>query len=230
MRAAFGDYILKYWRDEYSVYRTSPRSGKPERYVTRREARSQLGFDAKYINYLVDIGVLKAAVRQTGRRRMFLVEAGSLAEVKRASEGTLSVTQASQKLAVSCQPVGSLLKNGCMAAAVVVKVNRSLHRRIPAGEVEKLLQAIRTEIANRREVRRGKLLSFRTVRLRLMSYNISIPFFVKSILLDAVAPCGEDATKIGLRRFLFRSSDIDAYLAHRHQRAAVGCNTKQPLP
>lgn len=87
MRAAFSEYVTTYWQDGYlskaKWYGKSTHRLKPTSYVTRREARNRLGVAAAFVDQLVSRGLLKAVVRQMGKKRMFLVDADSLAQLER---------------------------------------------------------------------------------------------------------------------------------------------------
>jgi hypothetical protein len=87
MREGFGKYLLSRWDGNFvpSANRWklphTVRGG--DKYVTRVEAQRRLGINYKLIDHLIEVGKIEASVLNRGGNRVFLIEASSIAKLKR---------------------------------------------------------------------------------------------------------------------------------------------------
>jgi hypothetical protein len=213
MRAAFSAFIATRWQSEYSPKVGWPKSSRiGATYLILREVRRQLHVGTEYIEHLIETGMLKVIVRQTGKNRLFLIEAESVAHIKLTHENAILIEEAARKLNVSVRTVDKLISNGCLTALSRPKARGFSGWQISDTKINKLLRGIRNKIVKPARADVSDRLDFKSAYLRLQTYYLTIAFFVESILKNKIAPCGEDSAKVGLSRFMFRSVDINAFL------------------
>jgi hypothetical protein len=221
MRESFSHYAATTWQGGYvSKARWHISSASKSMYVPRNEARRQLRASIEYIDRLVAVGELKAIVRQTGMKRLVLIDADSLARTKRLHEGALYVKGAAERLGISRYRTENLVFDGCLEVIGGSEDNSFKGWRFTETAIDNLLLKIRSKIVSSSVSDQLSTINFRMACQMLFGYKLRMSLLIKGIMSDAISPCGEDTTEIGLMRFLFISPKIDAYLKAltRHNR------------
>lgn len=207
LREAFGYYAETFWQGGYvSKARWSGTSSRKPLYLTRNEARRELAVDRKYIDNLVATGELKAVVRQTGKKRLFLVDASSLAAVKREHINAIKIREVAKRLDVNVSVVVKLVSKKVLKALCTTRANNYGGWRFSESSVNELMQSIRGKIAPQT---RQETISFKVACRRLRAFDMTISHFVKLILFGRIVPCGEAKSGTGLSRFMFASNVFD---------------------
>ncbi|MDT7806722.1 MAG: hypothetical protein QOJ70_535 [Acidobacteriota bacterium] len=217
LRAAFSEYVRTSWQGNYVTKAECPNAATyigQDGYLTLNEARKQLGVDVRYIEYLITTQHLKAAVRKTGNKSMFLIDARSFDQVKREHDGSITADIIAKRLDISKETVRMLVSNCCLTALPTPKQCGFKLWRFREGSAEELIQAIRSKILPQAKSRKGNTLSFRAACRELMGFNIKISSVVKLMLQRKLVPCDEVRRRIGLSRFDF---DEDTFRAFKEQ-------------
>jgi hypothetical protein len=217
LRSAFSQYVTTRWHGK-STSETEENFSPEITYLTRTEASQQLEVTTKYINFLVTKKRLKAVVRQSGKARMFLIDADSLAQVKREHDGSLDAKEVAKQLGVGITAVTRLASNGCLKPLCDPVLSSPYILRFKNDSAAELINAIRSKINLGPLIHSVRTSNFHAVSRRLNGGNIKLSDFINSILMNEIAPCSELTTKIGLARFNFLTSDIDTYLKARTAR------------
>jgi hypothetical protein len=204
LREAFGYYAETFWQGGYiSQSRWSGTSSRKPVYLTRDEARRELAVKHEYIDNLVTVGELKAVVRQTGKYRLFLVDASSLAAVKREHINAIKIREVAKRLDVNMRVVVMLVSKKVLKALCTTRANNYGGWRFSESSVNELIRSIREKIIPQAG---EDTISFKIVCQRLPAFHLSISLFVKLILLGKIVPCGEAKSGTGLSRFMFAST------------------------
>lgn len=206
MRDAFRDYVAAFWQGGYLTKSRwhKPAVGKSVTpYLTRAETRQLLGVDAGYVDSLVESGALKAVVRQTGKKRMFLVDAESAAEAKRSHENSFGIKETAKRLNVSCKTVERLASNGCLKALCDPRTSGFKRWRFAGESIDGLLAVVRGQIIPCDRGRGRETINFRKACHKLFHLHVTVAAFVKMIFDGKIHPCGEAKAGMGLSRFVF---------------------------
>jgi hypothetical protein len=175
-------------------------------------ARRELAVKPKYIDNLVAVGALKAIVRQTGKKRLFLVDASSLAEVKREHTNAIKIREVAKRLDVTVRVVVKLVSKKVLKALCTTRANNYGGWRFSESSVNELIQSIREKIVPQTG---PDTISFKIACQRLPAFGMSISHFVKLILLGKVVPCGEAKGRVGLSCFMFDSTVFDSLIRQK---------------
>lgn len=226
MRDAFRDYVAAFWQGGYVTkarWHEPPPGKSGTSYLTRTETRRQLGVDAGYVDYLVESGVLKAVVRQTGKKRMFLVDAESLAEVQRVHESSIGINEAAERLDVGVLIARGLVSNGCLKALCAPAASGFKKWRFTEGNVDELLAAVRSKIIPYVRKSNRDRINFRSACRHLSLVRVKVVTFVQIILDGKIYPCGEVKSGVGLSRFEFPVSTfrelLESYRVNKEKAA-----------
>jgi hypothetical protein len=208
MRDAFAGYLGAHW-DGGHLSNLSRGGGAnfdstKGRYVSKVVARQMLGIDQKWLEHFISTGRLRAVVRNMGRKRLFLIEAESLAGLKADLEQLLGVEEVRAQLGVSDRVIIGLARNGCLRPKRGPTADGFTFWKFEQKAVTDLLEKIRGGVEKGRAQPKSDTFSFREAVYHCGTSSAS---FVKAVVDGVVRPCRE-TSMAGLHGFLFSKESV----------------------
>lgn len=208
MREAFAAYLGKHWDGGYlsslNRGRGAGLDSNEGRYVSKVKARQSLGIDSRWLEHFIATGRLWAVVRRMGKKRLFLIDAESLADLKAALGRLLGVKDVSAQLGVGYEVVVGLARNGCLQPKRGPSVDGFDVWKFEQGDVTALIEKIRIRVKKARARRSDDSLTFKESVYRC---GTSSADFVKAIVDGVIRPSG-GASVNGLQGFFFSEADV----------------------
>ena len=214
MRRAFSDYLANRWSGGYASNlnrRKGTTLNNNRKYVSKTEARRLLGVDHKWIDLLVKAGKLQAVVRNKGKKRLFLVDVTSVANLKREFDQLLNLEDVAKRLGVGRIITSDLVLNGCLKALRGPAIDGYTAWKFDRGDVDDLLNKIRNMMVQIPSSHTRNAITFRMASHKLGLQGIKSATFVKAIMNGDILPCGEVAG-VGLSRFLFTRTALSNFV------------------
>ncbi len=229
--------MSEYWDDGYLArskwFKASKFTG---RYISQRKACRKLGLKADVLERFVTSGKLKAVVRRNGRRRLFLVEAESVEQLK--LEPPLELKR-NRKLGpsrwFSINEVAELLGISRLSVVRLVKGSLLISKHGPSADQRRAVWKFDKEMVNSfltgvlRTTKTGPkrdsgiaLQSFTVVSnvvgRRLAGSGYGVHTLVGDILNGLLIPRAETPGKSGLSRLQFSREEVHQHINTRADR------------
>jgi hypothetical protein len=208
MRHAFTEYLAAHWVGGHLSNLNRGASAKLDSnkgsYVSKVMARQMLGVDQKWLEHFISVGKLRAVVRNMGKKRLFLIEAESLASLKAQLEQLLGVEEVRAQLGVADRVIIGLARNGCLRPKRGPTTDGYAFWKFEQEAVTALVEKIRGSIERGRSQPASNALSFKEAGHRC---GASLADFVKAVVDGVTRPCGETST-VGLQGFLFSKESV----------------------
>ncbi|HEX8456390.1 MAG TPA: TniQ family protein [Pyrinomonadaceae bacterium] len=213
MRRAFEDYVGRYWSGGYAaVLMRRKGSGLNDRkYISRNEARIRLRVNHPYINWLIEQGMLKALVRERSKKRMFLIEAASVAKLEPEFRDLLTGEQAAQLLNVTPRTILELVRYKCLKPRRGPNIDGLAHWKFTRSEVNELLSSLDNRIVQDINPREADLMNLSAIMRTNINRLYNLGSFLRAVLDGRISPCGKDESG-GLKRFLFAKEKVNNLL------------------
>lgn len=211
MREAFAGYLGDHWDGGHVSNLNRGRGAgfdsNEGHYVSKVKARQSLGIDSRWLEHFIATGVLRAVVRRMGKKRLFLIDAESLADLKAALGRLLGVKDVSAQLGVGYEVVIGLARNGCLQPKRGPTVDGFDVWKFEQEDVTALIQKIRTRVKKAGAQRTDDSLMFKEAVHRC---GTSSADFVKAVMGGVIRPTRE-ASMAGLQGFLFSKADVQIF-------------------
>ena len=216
IRTAFEKYLVTRWDGGYlpqRCHRFLEADQLEQKYVSRIKAGRLLGMDYTKIEGLIKDGKLRGIVRNSGRRKIYLVETASIRAFKLDIEQRLSFKEATRLLGIHPGSLLGLVEHGCL---VPLKRPTTGDRRwaFTRHSINDLLGQITAKVRPAGESLPADIYSFKKAAQKLRFLRVNLGQFVRSILDGEMQPCGTSA-KHGLTQFNFSSGAIAAFIQTR---------------
>jgi hypothetical protein len=234
LRNEFERYVSEYWDDGYLArskwFKASSFTG---RYVSQRKACRELGLKVDVLERFVTSGKLRAVVRRNGRKRLFLVEAESVEQLKLdpplelkrnrklGSSRWFSMDEVSELFGISRLSVVRLVKGSLL----ISKHGPSADQRRAVWKFDKetvhgfLTGVLSTTKTGAKRNRITELQSFTVVSnvvgRRFAGSDYGVHTLVSAILNGLLIPRVEAANKSGLARLQFSREEVHHYINTR---------------
>ena len=216
LRDAFNEYLSKHW-DGGSVgvirrVKGARASAGENQYVSGMGAAYELRVKWTRFVRLVETGRLKAVVQTQGQKRLFLVDAESLRNLKQEFERSLCMQEVANRIGIVRHTVIKLLRQGIIKALRGPTVDGTAYWKFSEEVVDDLFKRIRATIPEPAVALTGDELSFTAARRRIgyFALNLTLADFITAVLKGDIRPCGETGEG-GLSRFLFKRSVVETY-------------------
>ena len=237
LRNEFERYVSEYWDDGYLArskwFKASKFTG---RFVTQRKACRELGLKANVLERFVTSGKLKAVVRRNGRKRLFLVEAESVEQLKLeptverkrnrklGSSRWFSMDEVAELLGISRLSVVRLVKGSLLISKHGPSADQrravwKFDKKMVHGFLARVLSATKKGSKHNPRI---DLQSFTVVSnvvgRRLAGSGYGVHTLVGDILNGLLIPRAEAPGKSGLSRLQFSREEVLQYIKSRADR------------
>lgn len=183
------------------------------KYLSRNEATEFLRVSNSWVDYFIESKMLRAVVKDTGKKRLILIETESVKELKDQFERGYLMTfrQVKNILGVGKKVVVGLILNGCLSSFRGPLIDGYPQWIFKKEAVDDLLKRIDESTRKLPVLCGGEIISFYRAIKKLSLLSIETDSFVKLILDGKIVPYGGEAQK-GLSGLMFDNVDIMEYL------------------
>jgi len=210
LRDAFSDYVAQHWRGG-QVSKTSKQIVMPNvdqwKYVSRNEARLQLGIDHYGMKRLIAAGRLKTVVLEGGSTRQFLVEVSSLENLKREFSHSVSFSEVRTQLGISKHLLKRLIEYGIIEALRGPTADGSFGWKFRQDAAEGFLERLGSGVTSPASVPAAGVVNFYKSARTLSPLGLKIADFIRAILGGEITPCGV-TSDVGISRFMFKEASV----------------------
>lgn len=211
LMTGFQDYVSKRWTLGYRPKRFQ----LPEKYVGLTDASRTLQIANETTEYLILNGKLKAVIKSRAKRnRTFLIDAASVAKLRREFEKYFSIDRASQFLGLSQTHVLKLIDQ-----SVLIPVRRysgAHDLRLDKSALKRFVAQLTSKIKTDRALRKDELQSFRSlvnlVTNKMAGSNYGIVKVIRDILSGLLVPRKKCETTVGVSSLRFSRKEVRQYL------------------
>jgi TniQ protein len=214
LRKEFESYVFENWEEGYGRAPSWFRYRGACKYIARKEAAQILNLGLRAIDDLISNRTLKGMIFEKPKRRLTLVEAAGVEELRVRLSDSISLRDASRILGISEANVSRLVENSVLVAADISTAG--FFCRFDQVIVNELLRNAMSKVIVSNVPAENELGNFRDVverlAVRLASSRWGIHTFVRDILDGLIVPRGENPNKTGLRRLQFSRGDVAEYV------------------
>ncbi len=216
LRKEFENYVLQRWDHGYICSHQWFKLRGGGKYISKTKASAILKLDVSLLDNLVSKGKLRGWIRNSGRRRIFLIEAASVEAFKNERERYLPLKKASKLLGIKQLDVLRVVDNSLLNAARGPSIDNHDTWQFEEATINKFLSTVFSKIVESKP-RVGKDLRSlndvsRSLTITLSSVGWGVQHLVEDILQGVVIPRAEASSKSGLARLLFCKQEIQQYL------------------
>jgi TniQ len=218
LRTEFERYLLDHWNDGYVTkakwFKDGSFGGK---YTSRTSAASSLGIDRRVLDRMASQGKIRAVVKKSGSKRLFLVEVASLEKLRVEFSRYLSLASASKLTGLSQINVLRLVENSTLTAHRDPTANDLAICRLKKAVVENFISKVLSTTVKAKVRRQSDLRTFNSLLKALMLEPAEtchgIQTLVSHILAGQLIPRGLAKDSAGLSALLFSRKEVRKYLA-----------------
>lgn len=216
LRKEFENYVLKRWDHGYVCSHQWFKSRGVGKYISRKDASAILKLDVSLLDNLVSKGKLRGWIRNSGRRRIFLIEAAGVETLKNERERYLPLKKASKLLGIKQLDVLRLVDNSLLKAARGPSIDNHDTWQFEEATINEFLLTVFSKIVKPNTQMGKDLRGFndvsRSLTITLASEGWGVQHLVEGILQGVIIPRAEASSKNGLARLLFYKQEIKQYL------------------
>lgn len=215
LKEGFEKYLVMSWNGgrtpQFSTL--SKNTLNKRKYFSRNEAAEALQLSYSWVEYLLECKMLKAVIKKIGKKRLILIEAKSVRELKAQldSGDLMTFEQVMNIFGVGKKAVFGLIHNGCLSAFRGPSVDGYSHWIFQKEGIDNFLSRIDERTRKLPALCGGELIGFYCAVKKLSPLRIKVDSFLKLILDGDILPYGDEAKK-GLSGLMFDNVEIMDYL------------------
>jgi len=214
---AFETYLHDNWQGLFDArYRSlSGKMRERGRYISTTAAARHLGMKATRVHALVRLGTIQGKTRTLpSGRTLALVERKTLASFADHQNDLLTAVEARKRLGITKGRFAELVEHGVIKPESGPKPDGSGQWRIPRANIDRLVDIFDLGDNGKACVEPGEgLITLRQVLQGRFSKAGEFPAFINAVERGEALPQGCAPVQPGLGGVLFRSDDVDRFLA-----------------